>query len=148
MSRRRLIIRARLWLPPLAYMALIFYLSSQSNPVPFITAYVWDKLLHTLEYAGLAVLLCRALLGEGASRHTSFALALLLASAYGATDEYHQMFVPLRSPDLRDWMVDILGASLGAVGYHVWGPPSVRLDVGGVNYHAHRLSDQVDRQHE
>lgn len=148
MPRRPLISRVRLWLPPLAYMALIFYFSSQSNPMPFITAHIWDKLLHTLEYAGLAVLLCRALLGEGASRHTAFAVALLLAGVYGATDEYHQMFVPLRSPDLRDWIVDILGASLGAVGYDLWGPPLVRLHVGGVNHHAHRLSDQVDRQHE
>jgi VanZ family protein len=115
MPRRPLVTRTSLWLPPLAYMALIFCFSSQSNPMPTITEHVWDKLLHTLEYAGLAVLLCRALLGEGLGSLATFVAAVLLAGAYGASDEYHQMFVPLRNPDLRDWIVDILGAALGAL---------------------------------
>ena len=63
-----------------------------------MTAHVWDKLLHVVEYAGLAVLFCRALLGEGLRLgHDASLAAMLLASAYGATDEYHQLFVPLRT---------------------------------------------------
>ena len=115
MSRRRLTSRVALWLPPLAYMGLIFYLSSQSYPLPEVTAHVWDKLLHAVEYAVLAALLGRALLGEGLGWVTSFAAAALLAAAYGATDEYHQLFVPLRNGDLQDWMVDLAGACLGAL---------------------------------
>jgi VanZ family protein len=107
--------RVGLWLPPFAYMALIFYFSSQSDPVPVITAHVWDKALHALEYAGLAALVGRALLGEGLGSLATFLAAVLLTGAYGASDEYHQMFVPLRSADLRDWIADLLGASLGAV---------------------------------
>jgi VanZ family protein len=42
--------------------------------------------------------------------------ATLLASAYGATDEYHQMFVPLRHAELADWIADTIGASIGAAG--------------------------------
>jgi VanZ family protein len=114
MSRRRLTSRVALWLPPLAYMGLIFYLSSQSYPLPEVTERVWDKLLHAVEYAVLAALLGRALLGEGLGWVTSFAAAALLAAAYGATDEYHQLFVPLRNGDLQDWMVDLAGACLGA----------------------------------
>ena len=115
MPHRRLATRASLWLPPLVYMAVIFYLSSQSDPVPVITARVWDKILHAVEYAGLAVLLGRALLGEGLGALTAFAAAALLAAAYGATDEYHQLFVPLRTGDFHDWMVDAAGACLGAM---------------------------------
>ena len=114
MPRRRLTTRASLWLPPLVYMAVIFYLSSQSAPLPAVTAVVWDKVLHLFEYAGLAALFGRALLGEGLGWTASFVVAALLAAAYGATDEYHQLFVPLRSGELRDWLVDVLGASLGA----------------------------------
>jgi VanZ family protein len=125
MPGRPVMTRVSLWLPPLVYMGGIFYVSSQSDPMPLIRAKVWDKLLHTLEYAGLAVLFCRALLGEGVSSHAAFAAAILLASAYGATDEYHQLSVASRSADVQDWVVDILGASLGAVGYHLWGPPSL-----------------------
>jgi len=114
MPSRRLISRVGLWLPPLAYMAVIFYLSSQSAPLPAVTAVVWDKILHLFEYAGLAALFGRALLGEGLDWVTSFVVAASLAAAYGATDEYHQLFVPLRSGELRDWLVDVLGSSLGA----------------------------------
>ena len=46
---------------------------------------------------------------------TAFAAAALLGAAYGATDEYHQLFVPLRTGDLHDWMVDVIGASMGAL---------------------------------
>jgi VanZ family protein len=114
MPSLRLTSRVGLWLPPLIYMAIIFYLSSQSAPLPAVTAVVWDKILHLFEYAGLAALFGRALVGEGLGWSASFVVAALLAAAYGATDEYHQLFVPLRSGELRDWLVDVLGASLGA----------------------------------
>jgi VanZ family protein len=109
--------RFTLWLPAVVYMAAIFYFSAQSNPLPEVTTHVWDKLLHTIEYAGLSVLLCRALVGEGADPTVAVALAILLAGVYGATDEYHQSFVQLRTADLQDWIVDIIGASLGAITY-------------------------------
>ena len=107
--------RATFWLPPLLYMAAIFYMSSRSDPVPQVTVNVWDKLLHFLLYAGLAALFCRALLGEGMPSRPAFWAAALLASAYGASDEYHQLFVPLRDPDLQDWIADTLGALFGAM---------------------------------
>ena len=110
----RLIRRASLWLPPLAYMALIYYLSSQSDPVPQVTSVVWDKLLHLVEYGGLAVLLARAMLGEGLTARVALVAAVLLTSAYGATDEAHQSRVPERQADVRDWIVDSIGAVAGA----------------------------------
>jgi len=45
MPRKSLPERASLWAPPLLYMGLIFYLSSQSNPAPELTSLVWDKTL-------------------------------------------------------------------------------------------------------
>lgn len=56
--------RATLWLPVFVYMALIFHFSSESAPLPALTALVWDKALHLTEYAGLGLLLCRALRGR------------------------------------------------------------------------------------
>jgi VanZ family protein len=131
MPRRPLIARVSLWLPPLAYMALIFYLSSQSNPLPEITSRVWDKLLHALEYAALAALLARALLGEGVAPLATFVAAACLAGAYGASDEYHQMFVALRNADVRDWIVDTIGAFLGALAYVAQGPNRLKPDPTG-----------------
>jgi len=79
--------RVSLWLPPLLYMVLIFQFSSESSPMPEVTEHVWDKLLHLAEYAGLAVLFCRALTGEGLGWLAAALTALLLASGYGATDD-------------------------------------------------------------
>jgi VanZ family protein len=111
--------RAALWLPPIVYMSVVFYLSSQSAPLPTLTANVWDKLLHLIEYAGLAVLLCRALLGEGLGWGTAVGWAIVAASLYGASDEWHQSFVPMRDASVRDWMADTLGGTAGAVAYAV-----------------------------
>jgi VanZ family protein len=124
MPGRLLIARVSLWLPPLAYMALIFYLSSQLNPMPEITSRVWDKLLHGVEYAGLALLFCRALTGEGLRWTMAAPAAVLLTSAYGASDEYHQLLVPLRNSNVRDWIADTIGAALGAALYRGATTPS------------------------
>jgi VanZ family protein len=43
-------------------------------------------------------------------------IALLIASAYAVTDEYHQSFVPMRVPDPADWALDTLGALAGVLG--------------------------------
>jgi VanZ family protein len=111
--------RVARWAPPLLYMAIIFYVSSQSNPLPAVTARVWDKLLHASEYAVLGALLARALGGEGLGIRAMVVTTILLASAYGATDEYHQSKVPQRQPDVADWMVDTFGASIGALAWAV-----------------------------
>lgn len=108
-----------MWLPPLVYMAAIFHFSSESHPLPELTEQVWDKLLHTAEYAGLAFLFNRALRGEGAGWLTAAAMAVLGASLYGASDEWHQAFVPLRSSDVHDWIGDTVGGALGAFAYTV-----------------------------
>jgi VanZ family protein len=111
--------RAALWLPPLVYMLIVFQLSSESQPLPALTAHVWDKLLHLIEYGGLGVLLCRALLGEGLAWVAAVTLAIVGASLYGMSDEWHQSFVPMRDSDIHDWFADTLGGMAGAVAYGV-----------------------------
>jgi VanZ family protein len=112
--------RASLWMPPLVYMAAIYLLSSQSAPLPQLTAIVWDKVLHAIEYAGLAFLLGRAFTGEGFGRVASIALAVLFACAYGASDEWHQLFTPGRDSDVFDWAADALGAGVGAAVHQIF----------------------------
>ena len=117
MSRKSLLGRARLWVPPVLYMLLIFFLSSQSSPLPEITKRVWDKSLHLVEYGILAMLFCRALIGDGHGRLASLLLAVVLASAYGASDEWHQSFVPRRSSDVYDWLADSIGGGAGVAAF-------------------------------
>ena len=106
--------RAWFWIPPIVYMLLIFHFSSESQPLPALTEHVWDKLLHLTEYAGLGLLWCRALRSEGLGWTAAIVFAAVAATAYGATDEWHQSFVPLRDSSVRDWIADMLGSSVGA----------------------------------
>ena len=105
-------------LPALAYAALIFWLSSQPNPVPWMPRawWTWDKLMHAAEYAGFAALLTLGLarLGPMALGRAAL-LAVVLAAAYGATDELHQAFVPNRDCSVLDWLADAVGAGLGGL---------------------------------
>jgi VanZ family protein len=98
-------------------MAVIFYLSSQADPLPELTSAVWDKALHFVEFAGLAVLLGRAFVGEGSSPGRAFLAAVVVASLYAASDEVHQIWVQGREPALRDWLAGSIGSVAGAVVY-------------------------------
>jgi VanZ family protein len=109
--------RGLAWLlPAVAYAALIFWLSHQPNPLPEVTGRLSDKLLHAVEYAGLAGLLVLGLTHVGSfGLRRAALLAILLAAAYGATDELHQAFVPHRDASLLDWLADAAGALVGGI---------------------------------
>lgn len=113
-------------------MLLIFHYSSESDPLPAVTEHVWDKILHLSEYALLAALFCRAFRGEGVGWPAAILLALVATSIYGASDEWHQSFVPLRSSDVHDWIADTLGGALGATLYRL--KESVRFYVRRVDF--------------
>jgi VanZ family protein len=106
-------VRAAAWSAVGAYLALIYWLSSQPDPLPELTRNVWDKALHAVEYGGLGFLLALALLAIGVAPRRALLVATLGASVYGASDEIHQAFVPNRSADVRDWAADTVGAALG-----------------------------------
>jgi VanZ family protein len=105
------------FLPVVAYAGIIFWLSSQPNPLPMLPRdwLAHDKLLHATEYAVLAAMTVVALRLLGLRAGPALLLAVILASAYGASDEIHQSFVPGRSADALDWVADTFGAVLGAV---------------------------------
>src|SRR5204862_2943433 len=65
----------------------------------------------------LSVLLGRALQGEGLAALRVALLTVLLTSAYGASDEMHQGFVPEREADVNDWLADTTGAVCGAAAF-------------------------------
>lgn len=69
---------------------------------------------HFCEYALFGFLLQNALGCEAPARRAVL-LAVATASAYGVTDEFHQLFVPGRACDPVDWLVDTAGAALGAL---------------------------------
>lgn len=100
---------ARLWLPVLAWAAVIFALSS----VPDLGTGLggWDlvlrKLAHVAEFAVLGALLARATARPG--------LAIVLGILYAASDELHQSLVPGRMGAPLDVAIDAVGVVCGVV---------------------------------
>ena len=95
-------------------MALLFALSSRSD-LGAASRLVPDTLSHGTVYLILALLLCRALAGGlRPLRPATAALAVLFATAYGVSDEYHQSFVPGRDSSASDVLKDLGGAAIGA----------------------------------
>ena len=45
-------------------------------------------------------------------------VSLSFCSLYGASDEWHQSFVPGRDADILDWLADTLGASIALTYLH------------------------------
>ncbi|MCH2251816.1 MAG: VanZ family protein [Vicinamibacterales bacterium] len=107
--------RVRVWGPAWATMVLIFVLSSMSGLGP-IPGGVDDGVAHALQYAVLAALLLRGLAGARwrGVKVRAAALAVLLATLYGVTDEAHQWFVPGRTAEVTDLVADALGAAVAA----------------------------------
>jgi VanZ family protein len=97
-------------------MALIFIASgTPGNELPKfgIVDLVVKKGGHALGYAMLAVAYHLAAYGGNRNRMRSTVLALCLAITYAASDEYHQLFTPGRSPSVMDVGVDSCGALAG-----------------------------------
>ena len=96
-----------LWLPVIAWAAVIFAFSS----IPSLGTGlgVWDTILrkgaHMTEYSILGLLLLRALGRE----LPAFALGI----AYAITDEIHQHFVRGRHASPVDVLIDTAGVAIG-----------------------------------
>ena len=85
--------------------------------------HLFRKCGHLSEYAVLALLLWRAIHRPTRSeprrpwRWDEAGLALALVFLYAASDEFHQIFVPTRTPLITDVMIDTTG---GAIALTLW----------------------------
>ncbi|MDR2492010.1 MAG: VanZ family protein [Coriobacteriales bacterium] len=99
----------------LLWAALIFFLSSIEGgdypPHPGFLNYV----AHFCEYLVFGTLLTVALNGPTRALWKSALIALVVASVYAVSDEFHQFFVPGRQCDPIDWLTDTIGAAVGCL---------------------------------
>ena len=114
------------WVPPLLYMALIFVVSSLEQPPLPMPEFEWltiDKLYHFVEYAILGGLLAIAFVKAKPAVMPSkliWLAATVLSILYGASDEWHQTFVPGRFATLADWVADVLGSIAGVLAVYLY----------------------------
>lgn len=100
------------WAAAIAWMGVIFLLSSRPDLPNFAPGLPGFEEIggHLTAYGVLAGLLWWALRGSGVRYPATWALAL--AVVYGATDEFHQSFVPGRTMSVSDLIVNLIGASV------------------------------------
>ncbi len=96
------------------YCILIFILSSiPGDNFPKVEFDLSDKIVHAVIYAVMFALFFYSLKYQSkyiTLHKYSLEFALLFTALYGATDEIHQYFVPLRSCEFADWAADVIGA--------------------------------------
>jgi len=133
------------WAFVILWMALIFYLSHQpatesselstgmsemilsavNNIIPTLDVdvslfnYIVRKGAHFTAYFVLAILSVNALRRSGITRYRSAIVALGISVLYAISDEVHQLFIPGRSGEVTDVLIDSAGASLGIAMYIV-----------------------------
>jgi len=105
-----------------AYAVFIFALSSMSHPLPYIPGmekYPLDKIFHMIEYGLFGWLLTRAIYFSFPGKTFAWLAfaAFFIGILYGASDEWHQSFVPYRDCSPYDLAADAVGLSLGTA---VW----------------------------
>lgn len=101
------------WLPPLVWMAVIFWFSAQPNLNSGLgwIDHVGRKIIHASDYALLCFLWWRVLRAK-LDRTTALAVAWAIAFLYAISDEYHQTFVTGRHGSWVDVAIDSMGAGL------------------------------------
>lgn len=107
----RLLFDSRLRYARIKTMLLLYVAVIVVGSVPGARAevgrYASGEVLHGMTYAALALLWFLGSTGNAAMRTTKAVLAI---AVIGAVDELVQSFLPYRSAELRDWIVDITAA--------------------------------------
>jgi VanZ family protein len=102
-------------------MAIIYAVSAQPSLDSGLGSIdkVGRKFVHFGEYALVCALWWRAL-RDRLSPSAALTAALVIASAYAATDEFHQSFVEGRHGTPVDWLIDTAGALTAALLIRRW----------------------------
>lgn len=130
------------WVPALVWMGIIFYLSAQpANESSELSKGVMRVVIQTIgdglsldqgvlhqvirkgahlgAYFILAVLVMSALESKHRKNTYQIGITLAICISYAISDEVHQLYVPGRSGEVRDVMIDTAGASLGILSFIV-----------------------------
>ncbi|MFC5403173.1 VanZ family protein [Cohnella soli] len=117
------IIRWR-YVPALVCMMTIFFTSSRSGDqldtvLPWVQKWLPGlsdfNPMHYVAYFALGLGFAFALGAKRSSTWMGVLLTVVLCTLYGVTDEWHQSFVPMRTPDAADLLHDAIGAAAAAV---------------------------------
>ncbi len=101
------------WTPPFVWVVFILIATSWPGVSVGPDVLPLDKVFHFGAYAVLSALILRAT--RTPRDLGTVAIVIVLVSAFGAVDEWHQSFIPRRSMSFADWIADSTGALVGAL---------------------------------
>ena len=118
------------WLPVVLWAAIIFLFSANPDPYKYLPeawrylipireisdsslAELLGQLMHFLEYAVLSFLMARALHHTLPSSQKINLLTIIFTMIFALSDEIHQLFVPGRTFQVIDLIIDFLGILFG-----------------------------------
>lgn len=78
-----------------------------------VLTFLTRKAAHILVYLVLGVLVYNLVRTYELSRRRTVLISICVALGYAAFDEIHQLFIPGRSGELRDVLIDTTAASIG-----------------------------------
>ena len=108
----------KVWLVyiPLALYWIILFTATTLPGSQLPDFHLNDKIEHFSAFFILSVLLNLALIFQRKSYFLfkyAALVTIIISLSYGAIDELHQIFIPGRSADIRDWLADSTGVILG-----------------------------------
>ncbi|MBF0369859.1 MAG: VanZ family protein [Magnetococcales bacterium] len=111
----------------IVYSGLIYLLSDRPGMITLDLFPHQDKLVHGIAYGVMAGLGRMAFLCWPQVKPVDL-WAWFYAALYGASDEWHQSFVPGREVDFLDWGADALGAALVLLVWRYWRSRAARIN--------------------
>lgn len=100
-------------LSPLILASISVFIASHQEGVPFDTSIfiLQDKVYHFIAYFiyGITIQLFLSYFNLESKKY--ILLTILIGSLFGASDEFHQSFIPNRTIEFFDWVADTLGVS-------------------------------------
>ena len=83
--------------------------------IKYSFAYFIRKMAHMFIFCVLQIITFLMFRNFGFSFFKSILFSMLIVIGYACTDEFHQLFVPGRSGQITDVMIDTLGGSIGVL---------------------------------
>lgn len=105
------------YMPLVLYWLLVLTLTSlPGNDLPDVP--INDKIEHLLAFGGLGFLLNLSLRIQNKftliKKYPAWS-TIIIVSSYSALDELHQIFIPGRTCDIKDWAADTIGVIIGVI---------------------------------
>ncbi|GBU25986.1 hypothetical protein R83H12_02659 [Fibrobacteria bacterium R8-3-H12] len=107
-------------IPAILAMITLFMLSTLPGNDPFLNSvHISDKIKHFVAYFVLGITFCIWIpsIKWVAKPLVYGAFVVILCTLFGASDEYHQTFVPGRSGNLYDLAADFAGGIIAVFAY-------------------------------